>query len=215
MLGAAYLRAIGWLVSPMLRPFPRFNAVMWNAQYKLGIWDYLDTPGDAAPIFNLVEEYTPDAKVLDLGCGTSANLPLIAGRYRHYHGVDISQRAIERARALGRPDTSFETADIFTYAPAEQYNAILLREVLYYFPAEKASELLRRVARFLEADGKVFVQVWHGAKSLHTTPTQFTNLLRNSGLEVLAERSWSAPDGRPGGLCFVLARTKEFISSLT
>jgi len=27
---------------------------------------------------------------LDLGCGTSVNLPLTPGAYRHYHGVDIN-----------------------------------------------------------------------------------------------------------------------------
>lgn len=205
MIGATSLRIVSWLVSPMMRPFPRLNAAVWNAQYRFGIWDYLDNPGDGAQILNLVEEYAPDAKILDLGCGTSANLPLIPGRYRHYHGVDISATAVEGGRALGRPDTSFETADIFTYKPSERYDAILLREVLCYFSTDKAGELLRRLAGFLEADGKIFVQVWQGERSLHTTPNQFADIVRNCGLAVLAERARRTEDGSPGGVFIVLA----------
>lgn len=97
----------------MLRPFPRLNGAAWNAQYKLGIWKHLDAPGDGDQLLELVEEYTPNATILDLGCGTSPNLPLTASKYRHYHGVDISAMAVEQGRALRRPDTSFEAADIF------------------------------------------------------------------------------------------------------
>ena len=116
----------GMLAAPvkmLVRPFPRLNAALsaaiWNFQYKRDQWNYLDSESGRQPL-SLVEEYVPDAKILDLGCGTSANLPLAPGRYRHYHGVDISAIAIERARALGRPDTSFETADILTYQTHER-----------------------------------------------------------------------------------------------
>ena len=57
MIGVTSLRIVSWLVSPMMRPFPRLNAAVWNAQYRFGVWDYLDNPGDGAQILNLVEEY--------------------------------------------------------------------------------------------------------------------------------------------------------------
>jgi trans-aconitate methyltransferase len=138
----------------------------------------------AGQTLSLVEEYAPDAKILDLGCGTSVNLPLTPGRYRHYHGVDISAIAIERARALGRPDTSFETADILTYQTHERYDAILLREVIYCFAADKVAGLLLHLSGFLEPGGKIFVQVWDAyARS------KYTAVVRDCGLRVLEERA--------------------------
>ena len=188
----------------MLRPFPRLNAAAWNAQYRLGVWNYLDAPGAGAEMLQFVERYSSHAKILDLGCGTSASVPLVPGRYRHYHGVDISATAIRQARRLKRPDTSFEVADIFTYEPDEHYDAILLREVLYYFSADEAVELLRRLARFLSADGKIFVQVWRGGTSVHSTPAQFADLVRDCGLMVVEERDRRAPDGTADGFLMVL-----------
>ena len=108
-----------------------------------------------AEILRLVEQYSLHAKILDLGCGASTNLPLIPGTFGQYHGVDISESAIKQARALKRPGTSFEVADIFTYQPGEQYDAILLKEVLYYFTADQVVQLLHRLAGSLSAGGKI------------------------------------------------------------
>lgn len=198
----ALLRVYGWRVSPVLRRFPRLNAAMWNVQYKLGIWDHLSTAPDGE-ILRLVQEYSPHASILDLGCGSSVNLPLIPGSFRQYHGVDISESAIRQARALKRPGTSFEVADIFTYQPGEQYDAILLKEVLY-FTADRVVELLHRLAGFLSTDGKIFVQVWQGAALPNATPAQFADLIRNCGLTVFEERERKTPDGSPGGFFWVL-----------
>jgi len=195
MIGTTSVRAVGWLVSPMLASrFPRLNAAAWNAQYKLGVWNPKHFAA-GAQILNLVEEFTPNATILDLGCGTSATLPLAPENYRHYHGVDISAAAIERARALGRSDTSFEAADILTYEPAGQYEAILLREVLCYFTANQAAELLRRMAGFLRPGGQLYVQLWQGARSPFTTPSQFLDVVRNCGLVVVAERAMEGSNG--------------------
>jgi len=203
MNGAAFLRNIGWRLSPMLRRFPRLNAAAWNAQYKLGIWNYLDTSDGA--ILSLVEEYSSKALILDLGCGTTAGLPLVPGRFKHYHGVDVSHVAIKEAQTLSRPDTSFEIADIFTYQPDREYDAILFREVLYYFSTDEAVQLLRRLAKYLETDGNIFVQVWRDGTPPDSTPNQFAEVIRNSGLALKAERV----RGNSDGLFFVLGRPKE------
>ncbi len=203
MVSAFSQRSLGMLAAPvkmLVRPFPRLNAALsaaiWNFQYKRDQWNYLDSESGRQPL-SLVEEYVPDAKILDLGCGTSANLPLAPGRYRHYHGVDISAIAIERARALGRPDTSFETADILTYQTHERYDAILLREVLYYFATDKVAGLLLHLAGFLEPGGKIFVQVWDAyARS------EYTDVVRDCGLRVLEERARTEGGG---GIIIVLA----------
>lgn len=147
-------------VKALVRPFPRLNAALWNAQYRLGIWDYLDAETDGLEPLLLAQRYTPHPAILDMGCGTSTNLRLAPGTYRRYHGVDISGKAIARARALARPGCTFEVADILRYETSERYDVILLREVLYYLPEQALGGFLRRVADWLNPGGKIIIQMW-------------------------------------------------------
>jgi SAM-dependent methyltransferase len=199
MVSTASLRPLSWLAKPikaMVRPFPKVNAAMWNVQYRLGMWRYLDSSPDGVQALMLIEEYAPNASILDLGCGTSANLPLDRGTYRRYHGVDISTAAVDRGRALGRPNTSFETAEILSYDTGERYDAILLREVLYYFAVDRVAPLMRRLSEFLEPGGKIFVSLW-----AEYADSEVADVVRNCGLSVIDERKWK--DGA-GGTFIVL-----------
>jgi hypothetical protein len=76
--------------------------------------------------------------------------------------------------------------------------------VLYYFTAEKVVELLRRLAGFLSADGRIYLQVWQGGASPHTSPAEFADIVRNCGLTVFEERDRKSPDGSPAGFLWVL-----------
>ena len=202
MVSAESLRPLAKMAAPvkvLMRQFPRLNAAMWNAQYRLGIWNYLDSfGGSGAEALMLVEKYAPKARILDLGCGTSVNLPLTPGRYGHYHGVDVSPTAIAKGRALGRPNTSFEVADILTYDTTEGYDAIMLREVLYYVATEKATGLLRRLAALLKPGGKIFIQ-------MSCNLTEFANVVRNCGLPVLEDREKKSQSGGLESVFIVLA----------
>lgn len=163
MPSAASLHPLASLARPvkaLVRPFPRLNAALWNAQYRLGIWDYLDAKTDGQEPLLLAERHTPHPAILDLGCGTSTNLRLAPGTYRRYHGVDISGKAITRARALARPECTFEVADILRYETSERFDVILLREVLYYLPVQALKGFLRRLAGWLNPGGKIIIQIW-------------------------------------------------------
>jgi SAM-dependent methyltransferase len=200
MVSAAALRPLSWLSKPVkaaVRPFPKLNAALWNTQYRLGMWNYLDAGSDGPQALAVIQEFSPNPKILDLGCGTSVNLPLLPGGYRLYHGVDISATAISRGRALGRPNTSFEVADILRYRTAERYNAILLREVIYYFALDEVAGLLDRLVDFLEPGGKIYVSLW--TEYAHAP---VADIVRNCGLAVVHERSW---DAGTGGVFIVLA----------
>lgn len=154
-------RLARWPLNTLIRPRPRLNRLVWDAQYAVGMWKYLDSAKDGGSSLSTLELHIgKGAKVLDLGCGTTANLPLTPGRFRHYHGVDISRKAIARARALRRPNTSFEVADIMTYQTAQRYDAILMREVIYYFPVERVPDLLLRLSHMLEPGGRILVSIY-------------------------------------------------------
>lgn len=172
-------RLVGVPVRALVRRSTRLNAALWDTQYALGFWGYLDGAGDGAMPLSLIETWAPRPTILDLGCGTSANLPLTQGRYRHYHGVDISRRAIEAARSLDRPDASYEVADIRAYRSLERYDAILLREVIYYLSVAEAEHLLRRLPDMLTARGRIMVQIYDVDRS-----QQFVEVIRGCGLDV-------------------------------
>ena len=163
MVSAFSLTPLYWVAAPfrtLTRTFPRLNAASWDLQYRLGFWDYLDSESTGYGLLQIMQKYAPQASILDLGCGASANLPLVPGTYRRYHGVDISEKAIERARALGRVDASYESADILTYVPREAYDAILLGDVLNHLPLAKISGFVRRLSGFLTPDGVILIQIW-------------------------------------------------------
>jgi SAM-dependent methyltransferase len=200
MVSTSSLQPFSKLAAPvkaLMRRSPRLNAIVWNAQYRLGMWNYMDSE-DGAQVLMLVERYFKKPSILDLGCGTSANLRLIADRYQHYHGVDISANAIEHARALGRPNASFEVADILTYETNEIYDAILLREVIYYIPAQKVSKFLWRIAGLLSPEGNIIIKIWNT-----NSFAEFVDVIRNSGLRVLEEQAARLNEG-PEGIFIVL-----------
>lgn len=182
----AAARVLKWPLTALVRPYPRLNQLVWDVQYALGLWGYLDRPGGGATPLDLIDTYAPRARILDLGCGTTANLPLVPGRYRHYHGVDISRAAIRRARSLRRPDTSFEVADVLSYQPTGAYDVILLREVVYYFPVDRVAGLLRRLAGALAPDGKLIVGIYDVTSA---GGREVAQQVRTCGLPVVEERA--------------------------
>ncbi|MFG2060968.1 class I SAM-dependent methyltransferase [Micromonospora sp. NPDC048871] len=176
---------MGAPVRALVRRSPRLNAALWDAQYALGFWGYLDEAGGGSVPLSLIEEWAPHPTILDLGCGTSANLTLSPGRYRHYHGVDISRRAIRTARSLNRADASYAVADIRGYLPPDRYDAILLREVIYYLSVDEAAELLGRLPGLLTPRGRILVQIYDVQRS-----RQFVQVIQDCGLDVT---TWQAP----------------------
>lgn len=190
---SGFLRLVTAPVKAFTRSSPRLNAALWDVQYRLGLWDYLDS-GEAPgrELAEIIEKYVPQASILDLGCGTSVNLPLAPGMYRRYHGVDISAKAIKRARMIGRPHATYETADILTYAPQETYDAILLREVIYYLPVAKVSGFLDRLSGFLAPGGAIAIQVWTGARN-----PDLIGAIERSALPVMLEKALEADPRDP------------------
>jgi trans-aconitate methyltransferase len=211
MVSASALRPLKMLATPVkafTRAFPRINAASWDLQYQLGLWDYLDSERAGSELLRIVEKYAGQANILDLGCGTSANLPLIPGAYRHYHGVDISRKAIKRARAQDRANTSYETADILHYRPRQSYDVILLSEVLYYLPTTKIAGFLRRLSAFLTPDGVIIIQVWAGAES-----PGLSAAVTDSGLVMATETMTALAAGNPRTVYILRALQPESSST--
>ena len=75
--------------------------------------------------------YIRDKSVLELGCGEGHLTRAIFGRARSVVGIDISDVAIARAKALNLPNARFENADLLQTS-FEGYDVIAAIECIHY-----------------------------------------------------------------------------------
>jgi 2-polyprenyl-3-methyl-5-hydroxy-6-metoxy-1,4-benzoquinol methylase len=141
--------------------------MLWNSEFAAGNWNHIaDTRGDF--IYDLIGRHIGGGAILDLACGVGATgVELPAGSYRSYVGVDISDVALDEARAkataIGRSATNiYIQSDMETYRPSQRADVILLRECLYYVPKPRIPAMLNRLAAHLEPRGVIIVRLFDG-----------------------------------------------------
>jgi 2-polyprenyl-3-methyl-5-hydroxy-6-metoxy-1,4-benzoquinol methylase len=150
------------------RPSTTIDQATWDREYAAGEWSKLGKL-DEMPRYALVSGYIrtigATASVLDVGCG-EGNLShwLFESGKRRYVGVDVSRIAILEARARSSNEARFEAADAATFDPGEQFDIIVLNEVLYYMPEPEA--VLDRYASFLAPGGVLIISMYRVPESL-------------------------------------------------
>lgn len=145
------------------RPMDGHKAAL-EAEYQRGAWDYLAGLPELAR-FSVLAGYChaladrPD--ILEIGCGEGLLAErLCPSRVAAYTGVDISETAIERARAKGIANTNFAVSDALTFSPTGSYDPILFTECLEYF--EDPAALVQRFERSLARGGSFIVSMFVG-----------------------------------------------------
>jgi trans-aconitate 2-methyltransferase len=118
-------------------------------------------------------------RVVDLGCGTGAALPVLAARFpgAAILGVDASDAMLAKARAQG---FATEQADIAAWAPAEPPDVIFSNAALQWLGGH--ATLLPRLFGTLAPGGVLAVQV----PAMHAAP------LRAAQAAIAAEGPWAA-----------------------
>ena len=113
--------------------------------------------------FDSIVRFVPEgAKVFDFGCGTGAVLSLLSAIDRVERGVgcDVSEFAIQVARVaahrLGTDRLQFRKINDWSEFPHEQFDCVLMVDVLHHISPEKRSEAIR-VATGLTAPGGLFI----------------------------------------------------------
>lgn len=137
---------------------------IWDEEFSSGQWDYLECTADD-PIYHWLEKYSNNGSILDLGCGSSnTGNELDVSKYCSYTGVDISEKAIQRAvvRSMNndrRDKNEYFCEDMSSYIPRMCYDVILFRESLFYIPRSQIKGVLGRYADYLKETGVFIVRM--------------------------------------------------------
>ena len=142
----------------------------WNQQYKAGKWS-----GESRSPYmvELVSKLCGGGKLVEFGCG-EGELPCLLpiGAFSEYHGIDISDVAVERAglrvRKEGVACCKFEQGDMLNWKGIPGVSVILLEECLYYLTPRQIPVFLRRCGRCLAENGRIVVIVHSAEKHAET-----------------------------------------------
>jgi SAM-dependent methyltransferase len=163
-----------WFRSRILRS----QAARWDYQYAVGKWEKLKgEQSRIAATAAFLRRHAPGGSVLEIGCGEALlQRELGANPYARWIGVDISEIAVARAQAFAGPTVSYVLADMETFDPADQFDAIVFTESIYYSPA--CAPLLRRYATWLKPNGVFIISIFRTKRSarvwqeIHSVTTQ-------------------------------------------
>ena len=131
----------------------------WDAAYlpdaEPAPWDI----GRPQPAFvRLADRGLLSGRLLDAGCGTGEHVPLAAARGTRALGVDISPRAIVKARdkaaERGLPTARFEVADVLSLGQlGETFDTVINSGVFHVFDDEDRGRYVASLASVLRPGG--------------------------------------------------------------
>jgi 2-polyprenyl-3-methyl-5-hydroxy-6-metoxy-1,4-benzoquinol methylase len=149
-----------------------------------------------------IQPYLPSidkdsVKILDIGCGWGGLLKVLQQKgYSQATGFDISPEQVETAIARGVKNiTSQSIEDFLSHTKPEQYDRIILFDVLEHFPSDAGVELMQKIRTLLKPQGKILIQVPNGASLILInyyndithykafTPTSLTQIAKMSGFQ--------------------------------
>jgi SAM-dependent methyltransferase len=97
----------------------------------------------------------PNPRILDVGCGTGANLKMLAA-YGKAEGVDISEQAVEFCRQRGLDSVKLGAAEQLPYE-SDSFDLVTSLDVVEHLDDDVAG--LREMRRVLRRDGRLLLFV--------------------------------------------------------
>ncbi|GFF94995.1 demethylmenaquinone methyltransferase [Aspergillus udagawae] len=113
---------------------------------------YVNNSGLEDAIDCALKELSPKSQVLDVGCGTGKPVATRVARAGHkIHGIDISQEMVNIAsrQVIGR----FEKADMTTFQPSMQYDAIFTIFSMFQLSHSQTYSMMFKYSEWLETGG--------------------------------------------------------------
>jgi malonyl-CoA O-methyltransferase len=112
--------------------------------------------------------------VLEIGCGTGKNTPLLASIGEHVHALDFSAGMIERARTkVTASNVRFEIADITKHWPSKDQSVELIVCNLVLEHIEHLNFIFAEASRVLDKGGRFFVCELHPFRQYLGTQARF------------------------------------------
>lgn len=143
----------------------------WEATYAAGQWDFLGSvdqrPRHYAITGLMADRFQTGARVLDVGCGHGALWELLRATPATYVGLDLSAEAVERCRKQFGWNTRcrFEQGAFEAFGGEERFDAVVLNEVLYYFPLGEAEAVVAKALGLLRPGGALIVSMNNNPKA--------------------------------------------------
>ncbi|UCH85842.1 MAG: class I SAM-dependent methyltransferase [Candidatus Latescibacterota bacterium] len=143
-----------------------------HLKYSCCLWekDTHDLDEAEASMLDLTIEragVTDGMNVLELGCGWGAATLAMAERFPDVHVTAVSNSRLQKetidARARDRGLTNIEvvTADMNDFATEKRFDRVVSVEMFEHM--HNYAELMSRISRWLEPDGKLFVHIFSHA----------------------------------------------------
>jgi 2-polyprenyl-3-methyl-5-hydroxy-6-metoxy-1,4-benzoquinol methylase len=161
---AARWRIVGWATGFLQAPPEAYSTDRWNSEYEADRWEFLNSAAEEMRLYLVTAHCTAikaGGSVLDVGCGEGV-FQQVPSRFGEplYLGIDISARAIERAKLGEYAKTRFQVAPAETFSSPEEFDVIVFNESMYSF--KDPVPFLLGYERFLQKDGIMIVSVYLG-----------------------------------------------------
>ena len=166
------------------------------ARYYDLLYAEKDYPAEARYIESIMDRYgSGSGLVLELGCGTGRHAICLAERGYDIHGIDLSERMIDKARSRikGLPvditmRVAFEHGDIRTYRMGHSVNAVisLFHVMSYQLTNDDLRAAFNTASIHLKPGGLFIFDCWYGPAVLTDQPHDREKYLEDP--EVLVKR---------------------------
>jgi len=124
---------------------------------------------------------------LELGCSIGVLTAELATRCDDLLAIDVSQAAVDRARARVGEGARVERADLLDEFPPGRFSLVVFSEVGYYFPDRELARVLDAVEAALSPGGTLVACHWrHPVADYPLTGDAVHERLRERGLPLLA-----------------------------
>lgn len=113
-------------------------------------------------VINFIKKYfsRPALKILEIGCAEGNFSEYLDGENFETTAIDISEKAIERAKQKNLKNVNFICSDMVDFVKSEEiggYDVILIMESFYYMISEKRNIFLKELNKKIKPDAYIIL----------------------------------------------------------